>query len=66
MFIKQILNSYEFLTETGSIPTVTNYSPKILQKFDEILSGDISQCLSKMIALNHDPVVFDRKQKLYK
>ena len=42
MIIRQILKSYEFLKDTGSIPPVANYPNKILKKFDEILEGDIS------------------------
>ena len=50
--IKQIYDSYELLTESGSIKPVANYSEEIIDSFDEILTGDISQCLSKLILMN--------------
>lgn len=66
LIIKQIQKSYEVLTESGSIKPVANYSKQLMDDFDNILVGDISQCMTRLMALNHDPVLFERKQLLYK
>lgn len=66
MIISQILASYEELTYVGLIQPVANYSQKSMETFNDILTGDVSQCINKLIALNHDPVVLQRKHMLYK
>ena len=66
MIINQISESYEALTSSGSIRPVAEYSPECLQQFDEILDGEIvSSTITKLMALNLDPVLRQRKQFLY-
>jgi len=66
LFINQISESYEALTRSGSIPPVAQYSDQCLQQFDEILDGEIvSSTITKLMALNLDPVLRQRKQFLY-
>lgn len=66
LFISQISDSYEILTENGDIPKVADYSQECIEKFDAILDGDFNSCMQKLIQHNLDPVVRQRKETLYR
>jgi hypothetical protein len=65
LIITQIAESYEVLTRSGSIPPVAEYSEQCLQQFDDVLDGDVSSTITKLMALNLDPALRARKQFLY-
>ena len=66
LIVKQIASSYEQLTYSGSIPLIAGYTDQCIDQFDQILDGDVvSSTITKLMALNLDPVIRKRKEFLY-
>lgn len=66
LIIKQIQASYYILRDSGSIPPCAKYSEESLESFKEMLESDVSgDTILRLIKLNMDPVLKERKDFLY-
>ena len=65
MFLNQILESYNVLSESGSI-SKSIYPPALIEYFDKALVSAEIPVVEVLFNLNGNPAMKDRKSKLYR